>query len=59
MILVRAPVGAPMPACGDTLILTMNDCYDADFEVTEVARESGGWWIGCERKRRAPTSSED
>lgn len=50
-ILIRASDGAPAPACGDVLILTTEDCYDADFEVTDVVRKALGWWVGCERRR--------
>ena len=51
-ILIRADSCAPIPALGDMLILTTDDCYDADFEVTQASAEPDGWWIGCERRRR-------
>ncbi|MBO9706600.1 MAG: hypothetical protein J7521_00165 [Caulobacter sp.] len=51
-VLIRAPVGAPLPARGDAITLTTYDCYDADFEVTQVDRDGDGWRIGCERKPR-------
>lgn len=51
-VLIRAPAGAPLPARGDAITLTMRDCYDADFEVTQVDHDGEGWWIGCERKPR-------
>jgi len=41
-----------MPALGDMLVLTTDDCYDADFEVTRTVSEADGWWIGCERRPR-------
>lgn len=49
-ILIRAPEGAPAPCRGDVLILATDDCYDAEFEVTEVIRRPFGWRAGCERK---------
>jgi len=52
-ILIRGPGPAPLPARGDLLILTTQDCYDADFEVTDVVLRSSGWWVGCQRKRSA------
>ncbi len=52
-ILIRASEDAPAPARGDVLILTTDDCLDADFEVTEVIRKASGWWAGCERRRPA------
>ncbi len=51
-VLIRAPVGAPLPACGDVITLTIPHCYDADFEVTQVDHDGEGWWIGCERMPR-------
>ncbi|WP_146197963.1 hypothetical protein [Caulobacter endophyticus] len=51
-VLIRAPLGAPLPRCGDAITLTTRDCYDADFEVTQVNHNGEGWWIGCERKPR-------
>lgn len=52
-ILIRAPNGAPTPTRGDMLLLATDDCHDADFEVTQVVSEASGWWVGCERRRRA------
>jgi hypothetical protein len=52
MILIRAGRGAPLPAVGDMLIVTTDDCYDADFEVTQVTTEADVWWIGCEHRPR-------
>ena len=51
-ILISATRAAPMPALGDMLVLTTDDCYDADFEVTRTVSEADGWWIGCERRPR-------
>lgn len=51
-VLIRAPAGAPLPACGDAITLTTRDCYDAEFEVTQVDQDGEGWRIGCERRPR-------
>lgn len=51
-ILIRATSAAPIPALGEMLILTLDDCYDADFEVTQATSEPDGWWVGCERRPR-------
>lgn len=52
MVLIRARAGAPLPKCGDAITLTTRDCYDAEFEVTQVDHDDEGWRIGCERKPR-------
>lgn len=51
-VLIRAPAEAPLPTRGDAITLTTLDCYDAEFEVTQVDQDGEGWWIGCERKPR-------
>lgn len=51
-VLIRAPAGAPLPTRGDAITLTTHDCYDAEFEVTQVDKDGEGWWIGCERRPR-------
>jgi hypothetical protein len=51
-ILIRGPEGAPPPAPGDLLTLAIDDDRDAEFEVTEIARISEGWWASCERRDR-------
>ncbi|PHY21179.1 hypothetical protein [Caulobacter sp. BP25] len=49
-ILIKGPKGAPAPARGDLLTLTLDDDAAAQFEVTKVARASEGWWASCERR---------
>lgn len=50
-VFIRGPARAPRPTAGDLLTLTTDTNHDADFEVTDVTDEGGGWSAMCVKLR--------